>query len=204
MEIKRIDSYEDCRFSQTALKQHSCFTVDGFPYEVQIISNCEAVIRGTDPNYFSEIIEEFMFYAPHITRFYDQSGNLVKEFAPKRILEINLSRIQPSQFYVDRDKLSAVSSFIEKPEDIIIQVLPYRQRYISLDGHTRLYYAAMMGWNTIYAVEEASDEWVYQFVQEAVHRKIFTPMDMQLVSHEEYETKWNRFCDELFSEMDGK
>ncbi len=151
---------------------------------------------------FSKVIDEFRFYAPHISQFYEENGNIITEFEPKNVFQIDLTQIQPSQFYVDRDKISAIRSFIQKPEDIIIQALPYKDRYISLDGHTRLYYAVMMGWKTVYAVEENSDDWVYKFVKEAACRKIYTPMDMELVTHEEYESKWNRFCDELFAEND--
>ena len=48
MEIKRINSYDDNRFSQTVLHQHGCFLADGKPYEVEIISDYEAVISGED------------------------------------------------------------------------------------------------------------------------------------------------------------
>ncbi len=65
-----------------------------------------------------------------------------------------MAQIQPSQSYVDKDKILSVSNFIHKPEDVIIQVLSYKERYISLDGHTRLYYAVTKGWNSVYAVEE--------------------------------------------------
>lgn len=204
MKIKRIDSYTDCRFSQVALRQHGCFLVDDVPCEIEIISNKSAIIRGVNSNVFSAVIDEFRFYAPNISQFYDRDGNVVKEFEPKNVFEISLTKIQPSQFYVDNDKVSAIGTFIQKPEDIIIQVVPYGERYISLDGHTRLYYAVMMGWHTVYAVEEKSDDWAYKFVDEAVRRKIFTPMDMKRVAHEEYEKKWNNFCDELFAESDGE
>lgn len=202
MDIKRIDSYKDRRFSHAALMQHGCFTVDGSPYEVEIISNREAIVRGSDPNLFLKIILEFLFYAPHITRFYDENGDILQECAPKKIFKVDLAQIQPSQFYVDREKLLAIRSFIQKPEDVVVQILPYKERYISLDGHTRLYHAVMMGWDTIYGVAEQSDPWIYKFVEEATNRKIYTPMDMELVSHEEYERKWNRFCDTLFAGSD--
>ena len=204
MNLKRIDSYEDRRFSEAALKQHGCFLVDNVPYEIEIISNSEAIVRGADSSVFSEIIDEFRFYAPHISRFYNQKQDIVKEFAPKHIFKIDLAQIQPSQFYIDKDKISAISSFIHNPEDIIIQVLPSKDRYISLDGHTRLYYAVMNGWNSVYAVKEESDEWLYTFVREAKNRNIYTPMDMVMVSHSEYEEKWNGFCDALFAETDGE
>ena len=197
MEIKRIDTYGDNRFSQKVLFQHGCFLADDIPYEVEIISDSEAVIRGADSSIYSSVIDTFRFYTPHITCFYDKSGGVVKKFQPAEIFTIMLEQIQPSQFYVDEDKIRAVSSFIEKPEDIIIQVLPHQEQYISLDGHTRLYYAVMKGWKYVRAVADASDEWVYRFVEEAKKREIYTPYDLILVNHEEYEEKWNRFCDEF-------
>ena len=200
MEIQRINTYDDKRFSQTVLHQHGCFLLDEKPYEVEIISDYEAIISGVDQAMYAEIIEEFRFYTPHITRFYDRGGQTVKEYPPAQLLTLRLDQIQPSQFFVDEDKIAAISSFIHKPQDIIIQVLPNEDRFISLDGHTRLYYAVMQGWECVRAVVESSDDWVYQFVTEAQKRGIYTPKDMTLVSHIEYEEKWNHFCDKFFTE----
>ena len=200
MEITRINTYEDNRFSQKALLQHGCFLVDGKPYEVEIISDYEAIISGVDQAVYAEIIEEFRFYTPHITRFYNRDGQIVKEYPRAPLLTLCLDQIQPSQFFVDEDKITAISSFIHKPQDIIIQVLPNEDRFISLDGHTRLYYAVMKGWECVRAVVESSDDWVYMFVTEAQKRGIYTPKGMALVSHDEYEEKWNRFCDDFFME----
>ena len=200
MEIKRINSYDDNRFSQTVLNQHGCYLADGMPYEVEIISDYEAVISGVDQAVYAEIIEEFRFYTPHITRFYNRDGQIVKEYPRAPLLTLCLDQIQPSQFFVDEDKIAAISSFIHKPQDIIIQVLPNEDRFISLDGHTRLYYAVMKGWECVRAVVESSDDWVYKFVTEAQKRGIYTPKEMTLVSHDEYEEKWNRFCDQFFAE----
>ena len=69
-----------------------------------------------------------------------------------------------------------------------------------MDGHTRLYYAVLKGWDSIRAVIESTNDWVYKFVAEAKHRGIFAPKDMTLVSHAAYEEKWNCFCDEFFAE----
>ena len=200
MEIKRMNSYDDNRFSQTVLHQHGCFLVDGKPYEVEIISDYEATISGEDQAVYAEIIEEFRFYTPHITRFYSRDGQTLKEYPRAQLLTLCLDQIQPSQFFVDEDKIVAISSFIHKPQDIIIQVLPNEDRFISLDGHTRLYYAVMKGWECVRAVVESSDDWVYKFVTEAQKRGIYTPKEMALVSHDEYEEKWNRFCDQFFAE----
>lgn len=200
MEIKRINTYNDSRFSQNVLNQHGCFLVDGIPYEIEIISEREAVVRGENPADFLPLIDQYRFFTPHITRFYDENGNVVKEYPQADIFELKLEQIQPSQFYVDSEKIDAIRTFIHQPQDIIIQVMPHEDRYISLDGHTRLYYAVMNGWTTVRAVVETSDDWVYRFVDEAQKRGVYTPKDISLISHSEYEQKWNRFCDEIFAE----
>ncbi len=200
MEIKRINTYNDSRFSQNALNQHGCFLLDGIPYEIEIISEREAVVRGENPAAFLPLIDEYRFFTPHITHFCDKNGNAVKEYPQADIFELKLEQIQPSQFYVDSEKIDAIRTFIHQPQDIIIQVMPHEDRYISLDGHTRLYYAVMNGWTTVRAVMETSDDWVYRFVDEAQKRGVYTPKDMSLISHSEYEQKWNRFCDEIFAE----
>ncbi len=202
MEIERINTYRDDRFSRWVLCQHGCFLADGIPCEVEIISDSEAIIRGANPEAYKPVIETFRFYTPHITRFYDENRATVREYPKAELLTLGLDQIQPSQFYVDEEKIHAVSSFIHKPDDIIIQVLPCKDRYISLDGHTRLYYAVMQGWSHVRAVAETSDDWVYRFVEEAKRRKVYTPADLVLLSHEEYEEKWNRFCDRFFAEAD--
>lgn len=200
MEIQRINTYDDQRFSQRVRNQHGCFLVDGSPYEVEIISESEAVVRGEKAEVFAELFEEFRFYTPHITRFYDSQRNVICEFPKTEIIELELCQIQPSQFYVDTDKIKAVSTFINAPEDIIIPVMQHGGRYISLDGHTRLYYAVMQDWDRVRGVMDTADDWVYRFVTEAQKRGFFIPNDMKPLSHEEYEVKWNRFCDNFFAD----
>lgn len=204
MEIQRIDTYRDSRFSQRVLNQHGCFLVGDVPYEVEVVSGQEAVIRGRNPDMFSKIIEEFRFYAPHITVFFNENLQIVREFPPANVFRVRLEDIQPSQFYVDEDKLEAVSTFIRCGEDITVQVMPQGQRYISLDGHTRLFYAAKMGWTSVNAVMAESGDSIYGFVEEAITRNIRTPYDLKLLNHREYEEKWNQFCDDYFLERAGK
>ena len=104
------------------------------------------------------------------------------------------------QHTLSHKSIEAVRSFIHTPQDIIIQVLPNKDRFISLDGHTRLYYAVMKGWKYVRAVAVPSDDWTYKFVSEAQKRGIYVPNDMTLVSHAEYEEKWDRFCNDLFAD----
>ena len=200
MEIQRINSYDDARFAKNVLYQHGGFLIDGEPCEVEIVSDFEAVVRGQNPQTYQKAIEEFRFYAPHITTFYDSHKSILLALPQTERLTVSLDNIQPSQFFVDEEKIAAIRTFIHKPEDIVLQLLPYNGRYISLDGHTRLYYAVMQGWDHIRGVIETSGDYIYAFAEEANRRGIFTPKDMTLVSHAGYEAKWNRFCEEFFAE----
>ncbi len=202
--IKRINTYEDSRFSETVLKQHGAYLIGEDPYEVEIIGEKSAVVRGKDPDLYPVLIEEFRFHAPHISMFYDEEGLTVREYPDAEVIWIRLDDIQPSQFYIDEEKLKAVESFIHDAEDIIIQVLPWNGRYISLDGHTRLYLAALRGYETVRAVVSETDEWIWKFVEEAQRRSIMRPLDMQLVDHERYRILWDRYCDDVFAGMEGE
>ena len=199
MEIKRINTYNDSRFSTHVLMQHGCFLIDDVPYEVEIISNYEAIFKGDNRDYYLPLIEESRFYTPHITKFYDENKNIIIEYPKEKIIEIELKNIQPSQFYVDRKKLSMIQEFIHEEKDIIIQAMPYQDRYIALDGHTRLFLATLLGFHKVYACIASVDESIYDFVNEAKRRKIFSPYDLIPLSHEEYETLWNSYCDAYFS-----
>ena len=198
MAIQRINTYDDSRFSAEALRQHGCFLLDNKPCEVLIIAEATARITGAEAMAYPSLIDAFRFNAPHITRFVDEQGKLVQVLPPRELLTIPLKDIQPSQFYVDEEKLTAVRSFIHTPQDVIIQVLPHEGRFIALDGHTRLYLATTNGWRHVRAVIETSDECIFDFVNEAKKRGIRTSADMTLVPHAEYEVKWNRFCDDYF------
>ena len=200
MEIKRIDGYSDKRFGEQALYQHGCFLADNVPCEVEIISDWEAVIRGENRAAYEAVIEEFRFYAPHITKFYDAAGKMLQAYPRVQLLTIPLEEIQPTQFFVDEEKLGAVAAFLNKPEDVIIQVHADCGRFLSLDGHTRLYYAVTKGWDHVRGILQQADDYVYRFAEEAKRRGINTPKDMQLVSHSKYVEAWYGFCDALFAE----
>lgn len=202
MDIQRIDNYTDTRFSKTVLEQHGAYLIDGDPYEIEITGSSEATVRGKDPAAYAELIEEFRFHAPHITRFFDEAGSLLAEYPVPEIIEVEIDRIQPSQFFVDEEKLAAIRSFIHQPEDVIIQVLPWNDRFISLDGHTRLYAAVQEGFPSVKAVISETNEWVWPFVLEAEKRKIFSPRDLILLSHDDYEVQWNQYCDSVFAQQD--
>ena len=202
MDIKRIDGYSDERFSKTVLDQHGAYLIDDEPYEIEIICENAALVRGRNPSAYEELIEYFRFHAPHIHRFFDEAGATVAEFPAPELVRVKLENIQPSQFFIDETKLAAIKSFIRGEDDIIIQVKPYGERFISLDGHTRLYHAVQSGFSSVRAVVSDTDEWVFQFVEEAERRGITKPQNMKLLTHEEYAVEWDAYCDSVFAEAD--
>lgn len=67
MDIQRVNTYDDNRFSQTVLLQHGCFLVDGNPYEVEIISDYEAIVCGADQEVYAELTKGQDVIKPNVT-----------------------------------------------------------------------------------------------------------------------------------------
>ncbi len=209
MIIQRINSYSDDRFRPEILRQHGAFLIDGkYPCSFEILDVRSAKVYYhdyADQEAMEEILEAFRFYSGHITVVYTQQGHLLKEYAAAVLFDLPLGQIQPSQFYVDREKLWAVGSFIRGPEDIVIPVLEHEGRYVSMDGHTRLYLAYQRGYTRVKAfLEEDAGGYILDFVEEARSRGVRHVGEMTELSHEEYKEKWDRFCDRFFAEAEKR
>lgn len=74
--VNRVNTYLDDRFLKKVLNQHGAFLVGDDPYEVEIVSKTDAIIRGKNSNFYEAVIDEFRFYAEHITNFWDETNNL--------------------------------------------------------------------------------------------------------------------------------
>lgn len=204
MVVQRINTYEDPRFEPDILRQHGAFVIDGkYPCGFRILDGQSAEVYYHDYADMDLILESFRFYTGHISRFYRPDGSLLKEYPAVEVFALSLEQIQPSQFYVDRDKLSAVGSFVQGPEDIVIPVMEQEGRYVSQDGHTRLYLAYQRGYGHVRAfLEKDAGGYIPDFVLEAQERGVFHVADMEALSHEEYEVKWNQFCDDFFAKFE--
>ncbi|WP_322173816.1 hypothetical protein [Acutalibacter caecimuris] len=200
-DITRIDTYGDPRFSQAVLDQHGAFLVDGEPYEVEVVGEHTARIRGARRELYAVVIEDFRFYAGHICDFYDMAGEMVAQYPPVERFAVKLDDLQPSQFYVDQEKLAAVRTFVKGPADVVVPVMPWEGRYISQDGHTRLAAAVDLGFDKVFAFIEPANGYILGFVEEARKRGVHTPYDLPVIPHGEYVVKWHRFCDVYFDRM---
>lgn len=199
MEIKRVTEYNNPLFSQIVLNQRGAFLIYEEPYEIEIISSDNAFVRGKNRENYKKLIEYFRYYSPHINNFFDENNKKIISFEKKSVLTLEVDKIQPSQFYIDEDKLNALKSFIKNSKDIVIQVVKSDEGYICVDGHTRLFIAFLNNFKTVHAIETEFDNDTNYFVSQAKKRKIFTIKDLKLVSHSDYKNLWIDFCDSYFN-----
>lgn len=198
-QIQRINNYNDTRFSKEILLQHGAFIIDNkHKCCFRITQKDTAIVEYDKEINIDALINEFRFYSEHITKFYNTENKIIKEFKTINRFRIDIKDIQPSQFYVDEDKVEAVRSFINNNEDIIIPLVKINNEFISLDGHTRLYIASKLGYKQIYGFLTEADDYINYFVAEAKKRNILTPFDLSILKHDIYEEKWNKFCDDYF------
>jgi len=162
------------------------------------INGREAILFTNTKLYINQAIDEFLFYSGFITLIKDKEGNTLvsRTMAEPYLLEI--SKIQPSQFYINQQKLNSCKRWIKIPQDIFIPIAIKDSKTISLDGHTRLKAATELGFTSVFVYPDEYDETIFYFVDEAIKRKIYSVHDMEVVSSEEYKTKWDEFCDAFF------
>ena len=200
--IQRINEYDDTRFHKEVLLEHGAFLIDDkYKCSFKITSKNTATVEFDKEINIEEVIDEFRFYAEHITKFYDINNKIIKSFPSINIFKINIEDIQPSQFYVDKNKVESVSSFITNSNDIIVPLAKINDELVSLDGHTRLHLATKRGYKQVYGFYTLAEDYIRDFVLEAKRRNILTPYNLELLTHEEYEKKWYRFCNDFFENL---
>lgn len=202
MDIQRVNTYQDERFPKEILLQHGAFIVDGNQLCMfEIIDHCSAIVYFNGNINIRPVIDEFRNYAEHITTFYDKNHNKICEYPRMLTKTVPLELIQPSQFFVDVDKVKAVSTFLHQPEDVIIPVTYDNGlgKYLSLDGHSRMYHAFKQGWKDVNIYETTPGSYIAGFVEEARRRGVFRISQIMQLSHQEYIHEWYSFCDEFFA-----
>lgn len=201
--ITRINDYDDKRYSKTALLQHGAFQIDDqHAVEVVIVNSDSAQIRGAIEHVsITDVIDEFRHYSEHIVKFYDDHDNLLAQFPKPDIFNVQVSNIQPSQFYVDCDKVNAMEQIITQAEDIVIPLIKYNNRLASLDGHTRLYIACRRNYQQVCGFYSSAGNYITDFINEAIARKITSPNDLIPLSHDDYSVRWLGYCREYFNNI---
>jgi len=165
------------------------------------INGREATLRTNTNQYIAQAIEEFLFYSGFVTIIKDKDGNILHNRTIPQPYWLEIAKIQPSQFYINQQKLNSCKKWIKSPQDIFIPIAIKDDKAISLDGHTRLKAAIDFGYTSVLVYPDDYDDTIFHFVDEAVRRKISSAYDMEVINSDEYKTKWDKFCDDLFSRL---
>lgn len=179
----------------------NCFTVKAdngeFHYEFDIKGK-EARILTENLTWIEEAIKEFRFYNFNITVFYTDDRSFYKAFDEVHTFKLPIKILQPSQFFIDKDKLKEIEQNLLE-EDICIPVAIIHDEYVVLDGHTRLYYLYRNDVKMVNVYLDTAFASIQDFVYMAKEMNIFSISALKLLSHEEYDIYWNKFCDEYFA-----
>lgn len=181
----------------------NCFTVKTESKEIHYefeIKGREALIITEDLTWIEEAIKEFRFYNFNITTFYTKDRSFYKSFDEVHIFKLPIKILQPSQFFIDRDKLKTIEENLTE-KDIHIPVTILNEEYVALDGHTRLYYLYQNDVKMVNVYLDTAGTYIQDFVYMAKEMNIFNISALKLLSHEEYDIYWNKFCDDYFSNI---
>lgn len=182
----------------------NCITVIAdkeYYYEFNIKDN-ESLIKTNDLKYIEEAIDEFRKYNLNIIKFYTNDNTFYKEFDYVYTFKLPIKILQPSQFFIDKDKLKNIEENLNY-EEISIPVCIINDEYVILDGHTRLYALYENDYKMVNVYIDNQYPHIDDFVYMAKENNIFSIKNLQKLSHDEYDKYWNKFCDDYFEAIKG-
>ncbi|MCL2415285.1 MAG: hypothetical protein FWD01_00570 [Defluviitaleaceae bacterium] len=165
------------------------------------ISGQEAILHTKTDKYLQQAIDEFIFYSGFIVLIKDAKDGILLEREVATQLH-KIAKIQPSQFYISEQKLKDCKKWIKSPQDIFVPItISEDGKTIALDGHTRIRAALDLGYDSIFVYEEETGKYIFDFADETMRRGINCVADMEIISAEEYQEKWHKFCDDFFDAL---
>lgn len=118
------------------------------------------------------------------------------------IFKIDINKIIPEQLTVDREKLKRVSSWIDKPEDIIVTCVKIDDDIVTIDGYSRLIAALNKGFDYVYAhfepdgtnleLYKAGREWCKEEGINSINE-----LAKRVVSSEDHQRLWINRCQDF-------
>lgn len=128
---------------------------------------------------------------------------------PIDIHTVTIHDLQPSQFYISKEKLEKVLSWFN-PQDLSnfepIPVKILQDKIVLMDGHTRIVAALLYNLPKVPLVwesEELSWDMYEACIEACIDRNIHSPYDLKdkIISKEEYKLKWDAWCDQMQEEV---
>ncbi|MCL2015852.1 MAG: ParB/RepB/Spo0J family partition protein [Defluviitaleaceae bacterium] len=154
---------------------------------------------ATEKTFIQAAIQEFLLYSNFIHKICDVQGNVLMQKPPQKLQLVEISKIQPSQFYISQQKLADCQNWLVSEKAVYIPIMGRGGKLIALDGHTRLKAAANLGFAKIFVYEDFSEDYILDFVAACENRHIYSVFDMTVLNGEEYNLKWLKYCAEYFS-----
>lgn len=203
MDIVRAGFGDTDIFTQEQLNCGACcFYTESREYRYFFdINGREAILYADSQQYIDKVIDEFLFYSGFISCVKDADGRMLRKTNEHKMKLLEITQIQPSQFYINERKLASCKPWIKSQTDVMIPLAAINGKTVSLDGHTRMRAALDLGYESVYVYDDDYDEYITYFVNEAVRRNILSVSDMEIVDDNEYKLKWHKFCDDFFENM---
>ena len=121
------------------------------------------------------------------------------------IKTLRINDLQPSQFYISEEKIDNIKKWFN-PQDLSnFEPIPIKEldgQVVITDGHTRLVVALLSGLDSVPLVwdeDELNWDMYRECVKECKKLGITSPSNLltRIISKDEYDIKWNKWCDEM-------
>lgn len=198
MKITRINDYDNPDFEPLVLFQHCAYYIDEVPCSIKIIDSTTAIIDTNFSGNLAPVIDEFRIHAYNITNFYTKNMVLIESLPEITLNEFSIDELKPSQFYINELKLDAIKQWLNVESEVIIAITKIGNNLIIADGHTRLFRAKELGYQTVKTYFIEQEKYLYDFYNAAQEKEIYEIKDLQVISNEEYLIKWLGYCKQYF------
>lgn len=121
------------------------------------------------------------------------------------IKTLKINDLQPSQFYISEEKINNIKKWFN-PQDLSnFEPIPIKEldgQVVITDGHTRLVVALLSGLDSVpltWDEDELCWDMYRECVKECKKLGITSPSNLltRIISKDEYDIKWNKWCDEM-------
>jgi len=130
----------------------------------------------------------------------------------KKIIEMDLNSIQPSQLYISKQKLAKVKQKFDPKDISTLESIPIKKLkniIFYTDGHTRAFAADQEGFARVPVIWEDEElDWeMYEIcIKWCKDAGIYSIADLKsrVVDQKEYELLWYKQCDDLHKNLTKK
>jgi len=126
--------------------------------------------------------------------------------------QMKLNSTQPSQLYINSEKLGYVMRGLQRPERVFVQPIPVKKfgnQVVFVDGHTRAFAAFLLGLSeiSVYWEDEELGWEEYEICvrwckEEGIHA--ISDLKTRIVSDKEYQVLWLDRCGKMHRDLEEK